>query len=375
MTEQRSAIVSGGSMGGLFSGFALYQHGWDVNVFEQTAGELKSRGAGIVAQPSMLRYMEEHDIISDGEITTETNRREYLNRDGSVERKFADSMTFTSWDAVYRHLRGAFPDDRYRMGYEVVGVEQHGESVTVEFADGTEKRADLLVVAEGGQSDTRKQLLAEPSPEYAGYVAWRGLIDEEAASGNLIEAFENTFVFYEGENELILGYLIPGPDGETSRGNRRLNWVWYDNVRDRDRLKELLTDSRGIEHEFSVPPGELREDVSGQLHEKANADLPDCFSKVVTTTPKPFVQTIYDLSVPKMAFDRVCLLGDAAFVARPHTAAGTAKAAEDGISLADALGNDEITSALENWEEKRLEAGERLVSEGIRMGESYMDPN
>lgn len=375
MIDRLSVIVSGGSMGGLFTALSLRETGHEVEIFEQTTSELKSRGAGIVAQPNMLRYMEDHDSISDGEITTETERRTYLDRDGSVDREFADSMIFTSWDAVYRRLREAFPDERYRMGREVVGVARNEETVTVEFENGSTKRADLLVVAEGGQSDTRKQLLPNTSPEYAGYVAWRGLIDEEAASGNLIEAFENTFVFYEGENQLILGYLIPGPDGETSRGNRRLNWVWYDNVRDTERLAELLTDSQGVNHDLSVPPGALRGDVERELSAAAREELPDVFSRLVEGTEEPFIQTIYDLSVSQMAFDRVCLLGDAAFVARPHTAAGTAKAAEDGISLADALGNDEITSALENWEEKRLEAGERLVSEGIRMGEGYMNPD
>ena len=38
-----------------------------------------------------------------------------------------------------------------------------------------------------------------------------------------------------------------------------------------------------------------------------------------------------------MAFGRVCLIGDAAFAVRPHAAAGTAKAADDGWALAEEL--------------------------------------
>ena len=38
-----------------------------------------------------------------------------------------------------------------------------------------------------------------------------------------------------------------------------------------------------------------------------------------------------------MVFQRICLLGDAAFVARPHAATGSAKAAEDGWQLANSL--------------------------------------
>ena len=45
-----------------------------------------------------------------------------------------------------------------------------------------------------------------------------------------------------------------------------------------------------------------------------------------------------------MAFGRVCLIGDAAFVARPHAAAGTAKAAADAWALAEALDASTPTS-------------------------------
>lgn len=370
MTDDLRVIVSGGSMGGLFAALALDEAGHTVDVFERAAGELQSRGAGIVAQPRMVRYVDERGIVSPEVLTITTGRREYLNRDGSVRHEQRDSMTFTAWDALYRRLRKGVAEERYRTGKRVAGFERTGEEVTVGFADGDERQADLLVVAEGGRSVTRETLCPGISPEYAGYVAWRGLIDETEASSDVIERFEDTFLFFEGENQLILGYLIPGPDGETGKGERRLNWVWYDNA-DTERLGELLTDSRGVTHDFSVPPGALGETVERELSASAREELPDVFSAVVEGTDGPFVQTIYDLSVSQMVFDRVCLLGDAAFVARPHTAAGTAKAAADAIDLGEALSEGGMES-LDDWEETRLEAGERLVAEGVRMGEGYM---
>ncbi|WP_368735033.1 FAD-dependent monooxygenase, partial [Serratia marcescens] len=48
-------------------------------------------------------------------------------------------------------------------------------------------------------------------------------------------------------------------------------------------------------------------------------------------------QPIYDLESPRLAFGRVVLLGDAAFVARPHVGAGVTKAALDAACLADAI--------------------------------------
>lgn len=371
MTDGLRVIVSGGSMGGLYTALALGEAGHAVDVFERAAGELEERGAGIVAQSRMLEYVEDRGIARSEEITCTTHRREYLNRDGSLREARSDAMTFTGWDTLYRHLRGAVADERYHAG-RVIGFEREDEGVTVGFADGAERRADLLVVAEGGRSETRAEVLPDIVPEYAGYVAWRGLIDERDLSRALVERFEDAFVFFEGDEQLILGYLIPGPDGGTRAGERRLNWVWYDDVRDRERLDELLTDSRGTEHDFSVPPGGLREGIERELRTAAE-EFPDVFPRLVGATPDPFVQTIYDLAVPKMAFERVCLLGDAAFVARPHTAAGTAKAADDAIDLGRALDeHDTLESALDDWEGKRLAAGRQLVANGIRMGEGYM---
>lgn len=367
-------VISGGSMGGLFTGLALRDDGHAVDVFEQSTGELQSRGAGIVAQPEMLEFVDERGVAAPDELTTLTRRRQYLTQSGAVEREYAESMRFTSWDAVYRHLRDAFPDDRYHAGRETTAITQSDETVTVQFEDGDVARGDVAVVAEGGQSSTREQFLPEVDPEYAGYVAWRGVASEDVVPTAVRKQFDGTFTFYHGPDGLVLGYLIPGPDGGTTEGDRRLNWVWYDSVRDRDERRRMLTDEDGGRNDFSVPPGELRPGVERDLRAAAAERLPPTFADLVTATDDPFVQTIYDLTVPEMVFDRVCLLGDCAFVARPHTAAGTAKAAADGIELADALADcDEVPAALRKWEEVRVDAGRRLVAEGRRMGDGYME--
>jgi 2,6-dihydroxypyridine 3-monooxygenase len=71
-----------------------------------------------------------------------------------------------------------------------------------------------------------------------------------------------------------------------------------------------------------------------------------------------------------MAFDRVCILGDAAFSARPHTAAGTAKAAEDTRQLGLALRQcqNDVPAALKLWEEKQLQLGRNLVQRNREAG-------
>uniref|UniRef100_UPI00373FDD48 FAD binding domain-containing protein n=1 Tax=Halopelagius inordinatus TaxID=553467 RepID=UPI00373FDD48 len=358
--------VSGGSMGGLFTGLALRSAGHDVTVHEQSTGRLRSRGAGIVAQRNVRRFLGRHAAAAPEEITTASSERRYLTRDGDVERSAAESMAFTSWDAVYRRLRAAFPDDRYRTGEEVVAADS--ETATARLADGTELSADLVVVAEGGQSSTRRDLFSDVDPEFAEYVAWRGVVSESDLSAAVVDAFDDRFVFYQGSNHLILAYFIPGDDGGTAPGTRRLNWVWYDSLERRDRTA-VFTDAGGTERTVTVPPGRLRESVLDRQLDRAESELPPVFTTLVTETTDPFVQAIYDLTVPRMTVGRVCLLGDAAFVARPHTAAGTAKAAGDAVELRRELDRREtLGSALSAWDDARTEYGNRLVERGRRMG-------
>jgi 2-polyprenyl-6-methoxyphenol hydroxylase-like FAD-dependent oxidoreductase len=123
----------------------------------------------------------------------------------------------------------------------------------------------------------------------------------------------------------MLCYFVPGPAGETAAGKRRLNWVWYCNVPEGEELRETLTDRSGLIHDYSVPQGTLEPARWRRQREVAARVLPDIFQHLLTITADPFIQPIYDLSVPQMAFERVCLLGDAAFVPRPHPAAAPTK--------------------------------------------------
>jgi len=133
----------------------------------------------------------------------------------------------------------------------------------------------------------------------------------------------------------------------------------------------VMTDRNGWHHDLSVPPGEVAAAAESELRDAASKLLADDLAALVDTTPRLFIQRIVDVDVPQMAFGRVCLVGDAAFVARPHAAAGTAKAAADGWSLADALeGADDIAAALLRWQPGQLQLGRQLVERSRRLGET-----
>ncbi len=86
-------------------------------------------------------------------------------------------------------------------------------------------------------------------------------------------------------------------------------------------------------------------------------------------TEEPFMQAVYDLSVPRMAFGRACLIGDAAFLTRPHAAASTTKAATNAAELARSIRShgDDVAAALEEWEPAQL--GNRLEALARSLGQ------
>ncbi len=83
---------------------------------------------------------------------------------------------------------------------------------------------------------------------------------------------------------------------------------------------------------------------------------------------EPILQPIYDLETPHMAFGRVAIVGDAAFVARPHVAAGVAKAADDAAALVGALAHDEVAPALRRFEAARVPVGRRIIERARHLG-------
>ena len=103
----------------------------------------------------------------------------------------------------------------------------------------------------------------------------------------------------------------------------------------------------------------------------ANQVLAPPFQKLVAATKEPFVQAILDLTVPQMAFNRIALVGDAAFIPRPHTASGVSKAAANAMALADALVNQnhDVSKALNEWEPEQLRLGMYLRKAGQALGE------
>jgi 2,6-dihydroxypyridine 3-monooxygenase len=364
--------VVGGSIGGLTAALVLRDAGCDVRVFERSSTALQARGAGIAALDATLQYPLTRGGYQVRDICYPTQWIRFLNRDGSIRHEQRHRYNFSSWTTVYRCLHALIDEDSYLLDAEVTGFSQDGDTVTVTLGSGSRSETDLLVCADGISSPARARLLPGVSPAYAGYVAWRGTVPERDLSAATRTALGDAITYQVLHRSHILVYPIPAIDGSLNEGDRLINVVWYVNVADGTSLEELMTGRDGVRRAVSLPPGAATDGAVTAMRRAAADQLADVIAEVVLRIAEPFVQVVYDIEVPRMAFGRVCLIGDAAFAVRPHAAAGTAKAAADGWALAEELraADGDIRTALAAWESRQLALGRSVLARCRDIGDS-----
>src|SRR4051794_35094752 len=268
---RRSAIIVGGSMGGLLTGLLLHRAGWRVDVYERIGSELSGRGAGIVTHQVLFDVLERAGVGADPDVLgVAVPGRRVFSSDGAVAGELRLPQVLTSWSRLYALLRAALPDAAYHHGKDFQRFEETGRGVVARFADGSHAEADLLVGADGLFSAVRRQFLPQVGPKYAGYVAWRGLVEEAELSASTRNSLCDWFGFSLPPGEQMLGYPVAGADEALAPGKRRFNFVWYRPAEAGGGLRELLTDTDGMQHELSIPPTKIRPAVMDSM--RADAD-------------------------------------------------------------------------------------------------------
>jgi 2-polyprenyl-6-methoxyphenol hydroxylase-like FAD-dependent oxidoreductase len=360
------ALIIGGSLAGMFAAHLLRQNGWRVDVFERSAEDLAGRGAGLGSHEALVAVLNRIGIDMSAPLGVPIPRYVWLDKDGSVVADVPRPRLMTAWSRLYRPVKDLLPRDLYHASKSLMRVEQDERGVTAIFADGTRETGDLLIGADGSRSAVRTQLAPQAKPEYAGYIAWRALWPEAQATEAQRELLYSRNAFCIPDGELWVSYSVPARDGDVTVGKRDYNIVWY-RPADAATLADMNTDAQARQHE-QIPPPLIRQDVTEAVKQAARDTIAPALAEIFGAS-RPYFQPIYDLASPQLVFGRAIIMGDAAFVARPHVGAGVTKAALDAACLADALAqHGSIEAALSHYGAVRKAAGDWIISRAREFG-------
>jgi len=344
------AVVIGGSMGGLFAAAFLQRIGWEAHVYERTGDDLAARGAGLGTHDALLEGLRALGIDTGERLGVLVKERICLARDGKVVARRTLPQVMTHWARIYEALRPLVDNAHFHAGHNFIGCRQAGAGVVAQFEGGAEAAGELLIAADGLRSTMRPQLLPETQPRYAGYVGWRGTV----------RGIDLPPEYYFGlpGSEMMLTY--PVPTGEW-------NYVWYRPTSERE-LAGLCTDATGHCHGTAIAPPLIRAELAAKLKRDARELLAPQLATIVEGS-QPFFQGIFDLESPRVAHGRVVLMGDCAFVARPHVGMGVTKASLDARCLAHSLEvSRDLDAALERYDRMRCEFGRWCVERSRAIG-------
>ena len=369
-----SATIIGGSMAGLFAATALSKKGWDISVHEKVPVPLSGRGAGIAT------YDELADLVfkatnNNNVLGTTAKSRVSLDINGNIINSYDYPQVYTSWQYLFSILREQISNDDYFMGDDCIKIEQNEDKAIAFFDNGKKKETDLIIVANGIKSELRTYVDNKAYPQYAGYVGWRGVVNEEEISKKSLETLSNYFIVVLPYNQQIASYPIAGEGKNPFKiGERRINWIWYKPV-PQNSLQEILLGKSGQQFEDGIPPNEIREEIVNDLFKEAEEKLPPQLVELVKITKQPLIQPIFDLQSIKMKNGRVITIGDAAFTARPHVGMGVTKAAMDAFTLSEYLEDSSNLDDLDKWEHSRLKESQFIVNRSRKLGQYLSIPN
>lgn len=348
----QTTTIIGGGIAGLTTAFALKQKGFDVTLFE-AAPKIKALGAGLgLGANAMLGFRKlgiEEEVAKAGK---ELSGIVFYDRKGGIisqsdtrkhsEESGAGTIAIhraTLHECLHHHVG----DTPLHLNKKVTSIQQHKNSTTVLFEDGTSHEASALIVADGIHSPIRQQLIPGSTPRYAGYTCWRGVT-------------ENPGITLERSSET---WGSDGRFGITPLANNKI--YWYATINASQNHQKYRNFSK--------------DDLAWHFR-KYHAPIPDIIDH--TKDHEIIWNDIMDLKpIPHYSFGNCVLIGDAAHATTPNLGQGACQAIEDAVVLADeySINPDNPSDVFKRFEQRRLERTHQIVNASRMMGKVAQTSN
>jgi 2-polyprenyl-6-methoxyphenol hydroxylase-like FAD-dependent oxidoreductase len=334
-------LVVGGGIAGLSLDLALRGGPWRVDLVERDGG-CGRLGAGLAVQPNAMRALRGLGAAAAVERAGAVIRRfQYRDQHGTLlcdidlDDLWGDVGPFVGITRTALHDALLADSGRGRLGRSATSVRQDDGRVSVTFDDATHAAYDLVVGADGINSDVRRSAVGGARPAYAGQMAWRSVA---AVRPDGLEGVQ----FWLGSDRFF--GLCPAGDGITYGFGNVSCALLHDPVAGRRRrLADRFAD-------FGVAVREYLAAVErdGDIHCAPVEWLPGTAWRN----------------------GRVVLIGDAAHAMSPMMGQGGCMAIEDALVLAEELrrGSD-IPAALAAFVERREPRVDWVRAQSQALGE------
>lgn len=345
-----SVLVIGGGIGGLTAAIALARKGFPVEIIEKDP-DWTVYGVGIIQQFNVVRAMGSLGLL-DAYMAQAYgfDVTEIYSPQGEMVAKFPTPRLageqYPSNAGIRRtDLQRVLADRAKELGIAVrLGITadelaDDGRGVDVRFSDGTARRYDIVVGADGVFSRTRTQIFPDaPKPRYTGQWVWR-------------------YNFPQPEElDCIRIYTGPHSAGVVPLG-KGLMYMFL--------LSEETPEFRLPGQGAAAIMRSRTEGTAPQIAELAKQITDDA-----GVVGRPLETVFLDGDWHR---GRIVLLGDAVHACTPHLAQGAGLAIEDGVALAEELEKAaDAETAFGTFRSRRFERARFIVENSVRMGDSQM---
>jgi 2-polyprenyl-6-methoxyphenol hydroxylase-like FAD-dependent oxidoreductase len=336
-----SIAIVGAGIGGLAVAACLRRAGMDVQIYEQ-ATQFARVGAGIQMTPNAMMVL--RGLGLEERLRAIAFEPGFgLNRDydtGAVSNKlpiakvmqerYGAPFLLMHRADLHAALASLVPESILHRGKKLVGLTQDAGGVTLDFADTTNVRADLVIAADGVHSLVREIMLGKESPRFTGKVAYRTTFPASRL-GDARLLPERT-KWWGPDRHIVIYYVTRAQDEiyfVTSQPEDA-SWMTPESWSAKGSLEELRSAFAGF-------------------HPEVRAVLDAC--------PDVYKWALLERDpLPTWRLGRVVLLGDACHPMTPYMAQGAASALEDAVVLSRCLErvrDNGIDSALNSYEATR----------------------